>query len=491
MKFRTASNANGGPATFSFTVQDNGGTANSGVDTLTESLTINVTAVNDAPTISGMPATNAVQDTAYTSFTPGGGDVDVGDTLTYSITNKPTWASFDTGTGALTGTPTNADVGNTTTGIIISVSDSIASPVSLPAFDLTVSNTNDAPTIGGTPATTVAEGSPYSFTPTAGDPDVGDTLTFSITNQPTWASFDTATGALTGTPGSTAVGTTTGIVISVSDATVSVSLPAFDLEVTALDSNADGISDGQAAAIGLDPQSLDTDGDGISDAIEVGVNPANPIDTDGDGIIDALEFGAADANTLGFVVPAPTATTLSLPDLSGDQVTLSGNGAAITANINGTTGLPLYAESDLAVADASFSYPFGVYDFSVAAPAGSATVTLTLPAGTVIPTNAVVRKLSTGNLWRTFTTAVIDRTANTITLTLTDNDGVFDLDATAGIIRDPVGVAVPVTVASSGGGGGGCSLNADPRRAGFDPILPLMALASMLYLRRQRKQNVA
>ena len=490
MQFRTTSNANGGPATFSFTVQDNGGTANSGVDTLAESLTINVTAVNDAPTISGSPATNAVQDDPY-SFTPTASDVD-GPSLTFSINTTPTWASFDTGTGALTGTPSNADVGNTTNNIVISVSDGIAADVSLTAFNLTVSNTNDAPTISGTPATTVAEGSPYSFTPTASDLDVGDTLTFSITNQPTWASFDTATGALTGTPTFTAVGTTTGIVISVSDNTATVSLPAFDLEVTALDSNSDGISDGQAAAIGLDPQSLDTDGDGISDAVEVGVNPASPTDSDGDGVIDALEFGAADANTLGFIVPAPTATTLSLTDLSGKQVILSGNGAAMTANVNGATGLPLYAESDLAVADASFTYPFGVYDFSVAAPAGTATVTLTLPAGTVIPTNAVVRKLNASNQWQTLTTgAVIDRIANTITLTLTDNDGVFDLDNTVGLIRDPVGVAVPVATASGGGGGGGCSLNADPRRAGFDPILPLMALASMLYLRRQRKQNVA
>src|SRR5258707_1328141 len=49
MKFQTATNANGGPATFTWTVQDNGGTANGGVDTLTESLTISVTAVNDQP----------------------------------------------------------------------------------------------------------------------------------------------------------------------------------------------------------------------------------------------------------------------------------------------------------------------------------------------------------------------------------------------------------------------------------------------------------
>jgi len=50
--YRPAPNANGnGYATIGFKVQDNGGTSNSGVDTSVNSyvLTMNVTAVNDAP----------------------------------------------------------------------------------------------------------------------------------------------------------------------------------------------------------------------------------------------------------------------------------------------------------------------------------------------------------------------------------------------------------------------------------------------------------
>jgi len=192
-------------------------------------------------------------------------------------------------------------------------------------------------------------------------------------------------------------------------------------------------------------------------------------------------------------VPAPTASTLSLAALSGKQVTLSGNGAAITANTGTRSyGLPLYAESELATADTSYDYPFGVYDFSVVATGSTATVTLTLPTGTVIPANAVVRKLTIGNQWQTLgaSMAVINHTANTITLTLTDNDGTFDLDNTVGVIRDPVGIAVPTAVASGGGGGGGgCSLSADPRQSGFDPLLPLLALASLLHWGRQRSRN--
>jgi hypothetical protein len=89
---------------------------------------------------------------------------------------------------------------------------------------------NAPPAISGTPAYTVEEGSPYSFIPTASDPD-GHTLTFYIENKPSWADFDTETGALTGVPSAAHVGSTTGIVISVTDGEDTAALPGFDLTV--------------------------------------------------------------------------------------------------------------------------------------------------------------------------------------------------------------------------------------------------------------------
>jgi len=87
---------------------------------------------------------------------------------------------------------------------------------------------NRAPVISGTPATSVTENTAYSFKPVASDAD-GDKLTFSIAKKPAWASFSSSTGRLSGTPGNSHVGTTSGIVISVSDGSVSRSLPAFNL----------------------------------------------------------------------------------------------------------------------------------------------------------------------------------------------------------------------------------------------------------------------
>jgi hypothetical protein len=195
---------------------------------------ISASNVNEAPTISGAPATTANEDAGY-RCRPRVTDVNAGDTQIFSITNKPIWAAFSTTTGRLTGTPTNDDVGTTTNDIVIRVTDRDGLSANLPAFSITVINTHDAPTISGSPSTALVEGASYHFIPTITDVDLGDTHTFSITNKPNWASFSTTTGALTGTPTNDDVGTTTGIVITVTDsAGVSTSLPAFDITVTGI-----------------------------------------------------------------------------------------------------------------------------------------------------------------------------------------------------------------------------------------------------------------
>lgn len=191
---------------------------------------IAVASSNTPPTISGAPPTTATVGTAY-SFTPTASDAN-GGTLTFSIANRPSWATFSSSNGRLQGTPAAANVG-TFANVTVSVSDGQDS-VQLAPFSIVVSAApNRAPTISGTPPTAVAQGTPFAFVPVANDPD-GDTLTFSITNRPAWASFDAATGRLSGTPGAQHVGTTTGIVISVSDGKVSAALTAFNVTVQAL-----------------------------------------------------------------------------------------------------------------------------------------------------------------------------------------------------------------------------------------------------------------
>jgi len=87
---------------------------------------------------------------------------------------------------------------------------------------------NHAPVISGAPSTALVLGNPWTFTPEASDRD-RDALIFSIQGKPSWASFDTKTGRISGTP--TRKGSHGPITISVSDGKATASLKSFTLQV--------------------------------------------------------------------------------------------------------------------------------------------------------------------------------------------------------------------------------------------------------------------
>src|SRR6185503_8727134 len=161
---------------------------------------------NSAPAISGQPPASVEAGRPY-AFTPTASDAD-GNPLTFSVVNAPPWAGIDPTTGAFAGTPP-AGTSATFSNIVISVTDGNAS-AALPPFAITVTapTSNRPPSISGAPSTSVLQGTQYSFEATATDLD-GDPLTFSIANQPSWATFSQtgpATARLEGTPGAAHVG---------------------------------------------------------------------------------------------------------------------------------------------------------------------------------------------------------------------------------------------------------------------------------------------
>ena len=97
-------------------------------------------------TITGTPATSVAVNGWY-GFQSWATDND-GRAVTYSIKNKPAWATFDA-YGHLYGKPAAANVG-TYANIVISASDGISS-ASLPAFSITVTGPTST---GGTTTTT-------------------------------------------------------------------------------------------------------------------------------------------------------------------------------------------------------------------------------------------------------------------------------------------------------------------------------------------------
>ena len=298
---------------------------------LSEAITI--TAVNDVPTISGTPTTSLNQDVAF-SFTPTANDVD-GDSLTFSVSGNPAWASINTTTGALTGTPGANDVG-TTNNIVISVNDGLLS-ASLPAFSITVNSTNVAPAISGTPATSVNEGALFSFTPTASDVD-NNPLTFSIQNAPSWASFSAVSGQLSGTPTASDIGVTSGIVISVSDGLASASLPAFSITVVNVNdapviSGIPPTSVLQGEVFNFAPTASDADNDTLTFTIQnapswanfnsatgqlTGTPGANDIGTTS-GIVISVSDGALSASLSAFSIEV--VSTNDGPLISGNPDT--------------------------------------------------------------------------------------------------------------------------------------------------------------------------
>lgn len=184
---------------------------------------------NKPPTITGTPSTSAEVEQYY-SFQPAATDRD-GDALTFSISNRPGWAAFDTAGGFLSGYPAADDAGSVTQDIVISVSDA-RHTVALAPFSITVGDDgqNAPPVIGGSPPGEVLATEPYSFTPSASDPDQ-DVLRFSGINLPDWASFDASSGQLYGTPDEGHVGTYENIRITVTDGMASDSTDPFAITV--------------------------------------------------------------------------------------------------------------------------------------------------------------------------------------------------------------------------------------------------------------------
>ena len=127
---------------------------------------------------------------------------------------------------------------NTTAGTAGSVGSASTTPSSTsPTVNTsnpttTTSANNLPPRISGSALGQILVGGSYSFTPSASDPE-GQPVSFSIANRPAWASFNSATGQLTGTPTSADAGTYSNIVVTASDGRLISSLPAFSIAVVA------------------------------------------------------------------------------------------------------------------------------------------------------------------------------------------------------------------------------------------------------------------
>jgi len=193
---------------------------------VTKIITVVISGVNDAveaTTATISDVANAAQHTAITSidtsnyFTDAEADAGNGDVIAYTDSDTlPEGLSIDPATGIISGTPNANALGEYT--VVVTATD-IAGTSATQTFKITVANVNDVPTVvAATADQTTNEDALFTLdTSTAfGDADIqfndnaannlaNEVLTYAATLEddsalPTWLTFNTTTGVLSGTP---------------------------------------------------------------------------------------------------------------------------------------------------------------------------------------------------------------------------------------------------------------------------------------------------
>lgn len=162
----------------------------------------------------------------------------------------PTAAAVDaSNTGAAGGTSAPAAVPTNSTSTSASSGQSGTAGTSGSS-----SSTSAALCLTGTPVESIQAGSRYSFQPAASGSSDGK-ITFSIENRPSWATFDSTSGLLSGTPANVDAGTYADVLISASDGTQSVSLAPFSIAVATSTSDTNA-APSYAAAVGYNTKTF-------------------------------------------------------------------------------------------------------------------------------------------------------------------------------------------------------------------------------------------
>jgi VCBS repeat-containing protein len=178
--------------------------ASDGTVTTTKDVTITVTNINEAPTITSGAAANFAENGSGTVYTAAATDPDAGTTLTYSISGADAALfNIDAATGVVTfksapnfEAPADAG-GNNVYDVTIGVSDGALTTSKDVAISVT--NVNEAPVITSGATASFAENATGTvYTVAATDPDAGAALTYSLTGTDAARfNINATTGAIT------------------------------------------------------------------------------------------------------------------------------------------------------------------------------------------------------------------------------------------------------------------------------------------------------
>jgi len=131
---------------------------------------------------------------------------------------------FGNGLGELNWTPAAGDAAGSPYSVTVTVTDGAASVNRTFSISVNQPAINTPPVITSTPVLNGTEDIAYSYTFTATDVDVGDTLTYSAPVLPSWLNFNAESGVLSGTPTNADVGSHN-VTLRVRDGQVNVNQP--------------------------------------------------------------------------------------------------------------------------------------------------------------------------------------------------------------------------------------------------------------------------
>lgn len=168
--------------------------ASDGKVAVDSSLIVTVNNVNRTPVITSTPKVQADDYRLY-SYTIVATDPD-NDEVTFTPLSLPSWATFNAGSGLLSGTPRYFDIG--TFGVSIKASDGYEDTTQ--SFSISVANTNDKPFFVSQPDTFIRLYNQYTYSIEVDDVDEDDELAVSVVTIPSWLTYFDQAGILIGRP---------------------------------------------------------------------------------------------------------------------------------------------------------------------------------------------------------------------------------------------------------------------------------------------------
>ena len=378
--------------------------ANDGVaDSNLATVTINVTAVNDAPTANGQ--TVSTNEDSPVAVTLTGADVD-GDSLTYTVTSNPANGTLSGTAPNLTFTPNANFFGQNL--IVFKVNDGTVDS-GLATVTVNVAAANDAPTANGQTVST-NEDTSVGVTLTGADVD-GDSLTYSIVTGPTNGTLTGTAPNLTYIPAPNYFGSDS-IVFKVNDGTVDSAVATVVINVAAVNdaptANSQTVSTNEDSPVSVTLTGADVDGNSLTYTVTSG--PANGtlsgtapnltftpnanffgqnliVFKVNDGTVDSAlatvtvnvaavnDAPTANAQTVNVVQDTPKSVTLTGADIDGDTLTYVVVGSPSNGSLSGSAPNLTYTPNSGYTGSDSFT--FKVNDGTI----DSSVVTVTINVG--------------------------------------------------------------------------------------------------------------